>query len=83
MIKDHGPDLPIKLYLDVGTAESSNDEIKEFPDIYLKGTLEVYETLLAVGVKEKNTRLVQDQGGRHNEVAWQGRFPQAFQWLFS
>ncbi len=82
MIKEHGPDIPMKWYLDIGTNESSNDTIKNFSDIYVKGTMEVYENLLAVGVKEENIKCVVDEGGVHNEEAWARRFPEAFEWLF-
>lgn len=82
MIKDFNSKMPIKWYLDIGTKESSNDEIKEFNDIYLKGTIKVYESLLNVGVKKENLKLVIDEGAIHNEKAWARRFPEAFCWLF-
>lgn len=82
LIHDHAPDIPIRWYLDIGTDETSNDEIDEFNEIYLKGSMEVYESLLQVGVKEENIRLVVDEGAIHNEVYWAKRFPSAFKWLF-
>lgn len=83
LIHDHAPDIPIKWYLDVGTMESSNSNISDFNDIYIKGTMEVYESLLQVGVKEENLKIVIDEGAKHEEEAWARRFPNAFDWLFS
>lgn len=82
LIKDHGPDIPMKWYLDIGTNESSNDDVENFNDIYVKGTMELYEYLLAAGVKEENLKLVVEDGAVHNEEAWARRFPAAFEWLF-
>ncbi len=82
MIHNHAPELPIKWYLDVGTKESSNADISDFNQIYIKGTMEVYESLLQVGVKEENLKVVVDEGAEHNEEAWAKRFPNAFDWLF-
>lgn len=82
LIKEHGPDTDSRWYLDIGTAESSSDTIPNFNKIYLHGTMIVHETLLEVGVKEENIKLVVDDGAVHNEEAWARRFPEAFHWLF-
>ncbi len=82
LIKEHAPDIPIKWYVDVGTNETSNESIEGFSDLYVKGAMEIYESLLHVGVKEENLKLVVDEGAYHNEDAWARRFPDAFEWLF-
>jgi predicted alpha/beta superfamily hydrolase len=83
LIHDHSPEAPIKWYLDVGTKETSDNKIADFNEIYIKGTMEVYESLLQVGVKEENIKLVVDEGAPHNEESWARRFPNAFNWMFS
>lgn len=82
LIRNHAPDMPIKWYLDIGTKESSNNIISDSNEIYIKGTMEVYETLLQVGVKEENVKIVIDEGALHEEEAWARRFPDAFDWMF-
>jgi predicted alpha/beta superfamily hydrolase len=82
LIHEHGPDTNSKWYLDIGTKETSSDEVAEFNQIYLDGTMAIYDTLLQVGVKEDCIKLVVDEGAQHNEAAWARRFPNAFQWLF-
>lgn len=83
LIQDHAPDLPMKWYLDIGTKETSNDDVDDFNEIYIKGTMEVYESLLKVGVKEENIKLVVDEGAVHNEKFWANRFPAALKWLYN
>lgn len=82
LIKNHAPDQPSKWYLDIGTKESSNNEESHLNQRYIKGTMEVYETLLQVGVKEENLKIVVDEGAKHEEEAWARRFPDAFNWLY-
>jgi len=82
LIHEHGPDTDSKWYLDIGTNETSSDEVSDFNKIYLDGTMAVYDTLLQVGVKEECIKLVVDEGAQHNEAAWAKRFPDAFRWLF-
>lgn len=82
LIHEHGPDTDSKWYLDIGTNESSSEEVANFNQIYLDGTMAVYDTLLQVGVKEDSIKLVVDEGAKHHEEAWAKRFPDAFHWLF-
>ena len=70
---------PIKWYLDIGTHETSNADLLEFPDIYVKGTLDIERTLKAHGV---DYDLVIEEGAIHNETAWARRLPHAVRWLF-
>ena len=82
LIQSHAPDRPTKWYLDIGTKESNSYDMFDFSQEYIKGTMEIYENLLQVGVKEKNLKIVIDEGAKHEEEAWAHRFPEAFDWLF-
>lgn len=82
LIHEHGPDTDSKWYLDIGTEETSSDEVANFNQIYLDGTMAVYDALLEVGVKEACIKLVVDEGAEHKEEAWARRFPEAFRWLY-
>lgn len=82
LIHEHGPDTNSKWYLDIGTKETSSDEVANFNQIYLDGTMAVYDALLEVGAKEDHIKLVVDEGAEHKEEAWARRFPDALCWLF-
>lgn len=69
-----------KIYADIGTQETSNPEISQFPSIYLDGNKELFavlESQLATG----QFRSMIDQGAIHNEAAWAERLPSALKWL--
>jgi len=70
----------MKFYLDIGTKETSDEKVKEFPDIYVKGTLSVYNELLKKLPKE-NLKLVVDEGATHSEEYWAKRFPEFIKWI--
>lgn len=78
-IEEHSPELKTKWYLDVGTHEDENQELNQ---LYIQGSLDVYETFLEVGVKEENIKILVEEGGVHDEEAWADRFPDAISWLF-
>ncbi|MDD3112900.1 MAG: alpha/beta hydrolase-fold protein [Candidatus Izemoplasmatales bacterium] len=68
------------IYLDIGTNETSNPQVSDFPDIYLSKARQLYQLL-----KRKNTAnlcYVEEAGGTHSEIAWARRFPRFCQWLF-
>lgn len=71
-----------KIYLDIGTAESSDPQNKEFANIYLNDALELEKYLKPKIDKEKLT-LVVDEDGVHNERAWAKRFPGFVGWIFN
>jgi predicted alpha/beta superfamily hydrolase len=83
LIREHAPDRQIKWYLDIGSQETSHHHIENFHDIYVKGTMEVYESLLQAGVKEADIKILVDEGAKHHEEAWARRFQSAFEWLYS
>ncbi|MDO6355518.1 alpha/beta hydrolase-fold protein [Caloramator sp. CAR-1] len=70
----------MKFYLDIGTNETSDEKVKEFPNIYVKGTLNVNEELLRKLPKE-NVKLVIDEGATHSEKYWAKRFPEFIKWI--
>lgn len=78
---NYKPNLVTKWYLDIGTNETSNDEVDEFNSLYLGGTIEIFEAFKKIGVSEENILLVVDKGGIHNEKYWAKRFPNAFNFL--
>lgn len=69
-------DIPsdMKIYMDMGTKETSCDSIIEFPKIYLDGYEKIKEKIENKIVKE-NFKSVLDEGAAHNETAWNKRFP--------
>jgi len=71
-----------KWYLDIGTEETSNKNVKDFNQLYIDGTLAVEKKLLELGVPREAVRVVIEEGATHFESAWAGRFPEAFKWLF-
>ena len=74
--------LPIRWYLDIGTNETSNEKVENFNDIYVEGTIALEKRLLELGVPRKDLKVVIEEGAAHNELAWAGRFSEAFEWLF-
>lgn len=64
----------MKLYLDIGTNESSCKEISTFPKIYLDGFKKVNHALSSKTYKENIFSLI-EPFGEHNEFSWNRRFP--------
>lgn len=62
-----------KIYFDIGKVEYGNYDRIE--------TLEAL--LLSRGVKVRNIKVVKDDLGRHCELDWSKRFPEAIKWLLS
>lgn len=75
--KSHNPKIGI--YLDVGTNESSNPQVPNFPEIYLSGARRLYQLLKRLGTD--NLLYLEEVGGIHAETAWARRFPKFCQWL--
>lgn len=72
----------MKIYMDIGTNETSNSELNEFPDIYVNGNKRTYETLRKIGFRDDEVKFVIDEGAIHNEVEWARRFPAMLMWIF-
>lgn len=71
-----------KIYMDIGTNETSNAERDEFPQLYLDSNRRLYELLKSKGfVDGESLHFVVEDGGEHNELAWARRLPDALRWL--
>lgn len=79
-LSNHTFQSTTRIYCDVGTQETSNEELKEFPSIYIDGNQQMINVLQD---KLTNTQLryIIDEGAIHNEVAWAKRLPHALSWL--
>jgi predicted alpha/beta superfamily hydrolase len=66
-------------FISVGQHESSADDIKEFPEIYINNSKNVYNTLEAKGI-ENITFNIND--GKHNERQWMDMFPLFAEFMF-
>lgn len=72
------PEL-IRIYQDMGTAESSLSSIAAFPQIYLEGS-RVAASILQ-GKPFVDLVYAEFEGAVHNEAAWAARFPNFLVWL--
>lgn len=70
-----------KVYLDIGTKETSDEKNLEFNDIYVNDTKEVYKLLLELGQPKEDIMLVIDEGANHSEASWERRFPIFLDWI--
>ena len=68
------------IYVDIGTCETSNDQIVEFPAIYLSGNEKLFQ-LLQVSLTSNQFLSKICRGDIHNEAAWAKRLPGALRWL--
>ena len=70
-----------KVYLDVGTKETSSDSNLSFSKIYLDDTLDLARLLESNGIKD--LLVIVDQDAIHSEKEWSKRFPKFIEWLFN
>lgn len=77
-----GKKYDMKIYMDVGTKETSNAAIEEFPEIYLKANKNIYETLRKVGFNDDEVKFSIADGAIHNEREWAKRFPSMLEWMY-
>lgn len=73
LIKCTGKTYDMKIYMDVGTKETSNAAIKEFPEIYLQSNKNVYNALKNAGFSENEIKFSIADGAIHNEKEWAKR----------
>jgi predicted alpha/beta superfamily hydrolase len=64
--------LDMSFYISVGKHETSSNDIKEFPDIYINNSKNVYDLLQQKGIKKISFHLTD---GYHNERQWMELFP--------
>lgn len=73
------PRWPARVYLGVGTAETSRAEIN-------RETVENVRALESIlrdaGLASRRLKVVVEEGARHSEGAWAGRLPEALEFLF-
>lgn len=74
----------MKIYMDVGTAETSNNDIKDFPKYYLESNKNAFYLLKECGFSEskEEIKFLIDEGARHNELEWNKRFPVMMDFLY-
>lgn len=82
LIERTGKKLPMKIYMDVGTKETSNPEVSDFPQIYLKSNAEIYNAFKKIGLKDEEIKFEIIDGAIHTEREWAKRFPNVIKWLF-
>lgn len=71
-----------KVYLDIGTKETSDDNNKDFNNIYLNDTKEIANLFLNLGQDKKDLFLFIDEGANHSEESWKRRFPMFLDYMF-
>ncbi len=73
----------VKIYMDIGTEETSDESIPDFNKIYVNMAQEMDLILKnEKGIKRENIKFIIDEGARHEEEAWAKRFPEAVKWLY-
>ncbi len=73
-----------RIYMDIGTNETSNSKLAHFPAIYSGSNERMYQLLQSKGfVTDVDVRYVIEDNAEHNETAWALRFPAAVEWLFA
>ncbi len=77
------PPSGVRLWLDMGTAEKSDDRNHDgVPDV-LERHRRVRDALMSQGLElGRRFRYLEDEGAVGNERAWASRFPQALEFLF-
>lgn len=79
-ILEIGQKQKMKIYLDVGTNETSNLDNPDFPSVYRECNQHIYQTLKTVGFTDIKFEII--EGATHCEEAWKERFPHLISWLF-
>lgn len=82
LIKKCGKNQSMSIYLDVGTQETSNHAIENFPEVYVNCSKNILHALQNAGFQESELKFFIDEGGIHNERDWERRFPIMFNWIF-
>ena len=79
-IRTHLPQAHQRIYLSVGSLETSDENIQDFPQIYIKGTRHIAELLNPKMGSRMEYRVV--DGAMHSEVEWAKIFPGAVEELW-
>ncbi len=70
----------LRIYMDMGTNETSNDQIASFPQIYLKEAEKIHKQLAQLPLQHSYKVF---NGAVHHEAEWSKRFYSAIRWLTS
>jgi predicted alpha/beta superfamily hydrolase len=70
-----------KIYLDVGTDETSNPLLEAFPAIYMEGNRRIHALLKELGYDDDHLKFQIFEGHSHCERCWQARFEAALRWI--
>lgn len=79
-IKTQGYREEMKIYMDLGTEETSDSSVEVFPKIYLESNEMLFNFLRNNGFENIKYQIC--QGAVHHESEWAKRFPDIVQWLF-
>ncbi|OLQ74154.1 hypothetical protein BIT28_19975 [Photobacterium proteolyticum] len=74
--------FPLNIYMDIGTAETSEHTIKTFPTVYLDGAKRIYQ-LLQDKSNMLSCSLSVEKDAVHSESAWARRFPEMVKQLYA
>ncbi|MGB7594729.1 MAG: alpha/beta hydrolase-fold protein, partial [Erysipelotrichaceae bacterium] len=78
-LRGYNPDQ--KIYLDVGTAETSNALLEKFSAIYVEGSQNIHALLKELGYDEDHLSFRIFEGATHCEGCWRERFVPALKWI--
>ena len=65
-------------FISVGDQETSSDDLKDFPEIYINNSKHVFEVLENKGIKHVLFQIV---NGKHNERQWMNLFPEFIKFM--
>ena len=71
----------LRVYLDSGTKETSDESVIAFNDIYVDDTKELESLLLNLGQDKKDIKVVIEEGANHSEDSWRRGFPEFLEWV--
>lgn len=66
---------PLDIYMDIGTAETSDHTLPCFPSLYLEEAKRFHQQLQTKG-DQLTCRLLVEEGAVHSESAWARRYPE-------
>ncbi len=82
LIERMGQKADMRIYMDVGTAETSNPSIPDFPKVYVDCSQHTYDALIQQGFNPNHLIFKIFEGDIHNESCWAKRFPDMLSWLY-
>lgn len=82
LIGEEGKKEDTKIYLSVGTNETSDINRADFSKIYVESTNNLYKYLENAGFGKEEVVKEIIEGDEHNEKAWKKRFPNVIKYLF-